>query len=307
MRTAPTVRRLARALVVIGVIAAVLAPVAAFAQTDADEEGLLVRVNGDGVIGAEETAGAAIVVRGDLLIEGSVTVAVVVDGNVTVKGGAVDTLVLVRGTANLTEGATVSGDVYLTDATLDDDGTAEVSGSINRDVEGFFVGLWVFGILLAIGLGLLALLGALVFAGVAPDTARSAGAAIRHDFGQVVLAGLGLWIAVPFIAGVLLITIVGIPSAFAVWLGVLPLMGFLGYLVTGIWIGEMIVARDGGIGHPYLAAFLGTLILALVGFIPGFGPLIGTLAALLGSSALALLGWRNFRNGDGEQAEPAPG
>lgn len=298
-------RRLARVLTIAGIVAAtVLLPAAAFAQTDTEEEGVLVRVNGDAVIGPDETAGAVVVVRGDLLIEGSVRTVVVVDGAVTVQGGEVDTLVVVRGSADLVDGAVVDGDVFLTDATLSEDATSEVKGSVNEDFKGFLVGFWVFGILLALGLGLLAILGALTFAGVAPDIARRAGLAIRHDLGHVALAGLGLWIAVPLIAGLLLITIVGIPTTLAVWFGVLPIMGFLGYLVTGIWVGELIVARDGGEGHPYLAAFLGTLILGALAFIPGVGPLIGTVAALLGSSALALLGWRNFRNGDDEAAEP---
>ncbi len=297
-----------RLLVLFGVLVALLfVPAAAFAQTQTDEEGVLLRINGSAAIGPDEDVGAAVVVSGDLLVEGLARAVVVVDGTITIDGGEVDTLVVVRGTANLANGAVITGDVFLTESNLNDDGTGEVRGSINRDVEGFLVAFWIFGLLLAIGLGILAILGALTFAGVAPDTARRAGSAIRGDFGKVVLAGLGLWIGVPIVAGVLLFTIVGIPTTFAIWFAVLPAMAFLGYLVTGIWLGELIVAREGGVGHPYLAAFLGTLILVVAGFIPGLGPLVGFVAALLGSSALALLGWRNFRNGITEEEAEVEG
>lgn len=301
-------RRLARVLIVVGVIAAVLSPAAALAQEGKDE-GLLIRVNGDAELGIGESAGAVVVVSGDLLVEGTANTVVVVDGTVTLSGAEVDTLVVVRGTANLENETVIKGDVFLTDSTLNNDGTAEVAGSTHRDFEGFLAGFWVFGILLALGLGVLAILGALTFAGVAPNTARSAGTAIRQDIGKVVLSGLGLWIVVPLLAGLLLFTIVGIPTTLAVWFGVIPIMWFLGYLVSGIWIGELIVARDGGVGHPYLAAFLGTMILVAIAWIPGIGALVGTIAAFLGSGALALLAWRNLRNGGSEEEaiEAVPG
>lgn len=300
-------RRLARVLVLLGVVAAVLSPAAALAQ-DGNDEGVLVRVNGDAELGVGETASVVVVVKGDLALEGTARVVVVVDGTATLTGAEVETLVVVRGTANLENGTVVTGDVFLTDSTLNNDGSAEVRGSTHRDFEGFLAGFWVIGILLALGLGVLAILGALVFAGVAPDTARSAGTAIRHDLGKVVLSGLGLWILVPLVAGLLIFTVVGIPTTFAVWFGVLPIMGFLGYLVSGIWLGELLVAREGGEGHPYLAGFLGTLILVAIGWIPAIGALVGLVAGFLGSGALALLGWRNFRNGgsEAEVSEPTP-
>jgi hypothetical protein len=76
----------------------------------------------------------------------------------------------------------------------------------------------------------------------------------------------------------------------------MPIFAFLGYIAVGIWLGELMVARDGGEGHPYLAAFVGTAVLLLVGIVPGLGWIVGMLASLLGGSALALLAWQAFRS-----------
>lgn len=284
-----------------------LVPAAAVAQDgiQSSDEGVLVRVNGDAAIGADESVAVAVVVSGDFaLIESDAEVVVVVSGVATIDGSRVETLVVVDGRAELTNGARVSGDVWLTNSTLNEDGTTEVIGSVRRDAAGLAAGFWVFALLMLIGLGVLALLGSQVLAAIAPNTVRRAGLAIRQGFGSVVLAGLALWILVPILAWVLIITVVGIPTALAIFLVVLPMMGFVGYLVTGILLGELILGRRDSIGHPYLAAFVGTLVLVLVGLIPGLGAIVGALAGLLGSSALALVAWRSFRSTP-EEIEPS--
>lgn len=291
-------RRMQRvlALTVLFVVMMVLVPTVVGAQTE-DDEGVLIRINGDAVLAADQDAGLALAIRGRLQVDGTAKTVVVVNGTVVLNAATVDTLVVVRGRAVLREGTVITGDVWLTDTTLERADGVRIDGVVRRNAGGgFLVGLWILGVIIAIGVGVLAILGGLVFAAVAPGTARRAGSAIRHSFGQVVLAGLILWLAVPIVGVLLFATIIGVPSAIAIWLGLLPVMAFLGYIVTGIWLGELIVAREGGVGHPYLASFLGILLLVIVGIIPGLGGLIGFLAALLGGSALALLGWRGFRN-----------
>lgn len=293
-----------RSVTVIALIIAVLAiPAAALAQADDAEEGVLVRVKGDAAVTASDDIGVVVVVRGNLVVEGSATTVVVVDGTVDVVGGRIDTLVVVRGEAVLTQGATVTGDVWLTDSTISQSDDSSVEGSVRRGFRGTWVaGLWIVGLVLGIGLAVLTVLGALVFAAVAPNVARRAGSAIRGDLGRVLLAGAIFWIVLPLLAGLLLITLIGIPTSLTVWFAVMPIFAFLGYIVIGILLGELIVARDGGEGHPYLAAFVGTVVLVLVGIIPGLGWVVGMLASLLGGSALALLAWQSFRGGDTDVA-----
>lgn len=279
------------------VIAVVMVPASAMAQSDADpDEGLLVRVGGDASLSPAEQAGLAVVVQGDLVVEGIVRTVVVVNGEVTLTGATVDTLVVVNGDAIVGDGTVITGDVWLAGSTLELSDLAQVDGEIRRDFEGAFVaGLWIFGLILAVGVAIAAVLLALAVAAIAPNLARSAGTVIRTDFGRVVVAGLVLWIALPIAAGLVAVTIIGLPAAFAVWFGVLPLVAVIGWVVAAIWLGELLVAREGGVGHPYLAAFLGALILIVAGLVPFVGWLVGWLAGLLGSSALALMAWRSFR------------
>lgn len=289
-----------RIIIVMLAVAGLLAiPSAALAQSD-EADGVLVRVKGDATVSADEVVSVVVVVKGDLILEGVAETVVVVDGTVDAVGATINTLVVVRGSAMLSDGATVTGDVWLTDSTLTRSEDSTVEGAIRRGFRGTWIaGLWIAGLILGLGLALLVVLGALTFAAIAPNVARRAGAAIRGDLGHVALAGLVFWIVLPLLAGLLLVTLVGIPAAFTVWFAVMPIFGFLGYIVVGIWLGELMVARDGGEGHPYLAAFVGTAVLVLAGVIPGLGWIVGMLASLLGGSALALLAWQAFRsNGD---------
>lgn len=293
-----------RSLTVITLLVAVLAiPAAALAQAEDTDEGVLVRVKGDAAVTQTDKIGVVVVVQGNLLVEGSAATVVVVDGTVDVVGGRIGTLVVVRGAAVLTQGATVTGDVWLTDSSISESDDSSVDGSIRRGLRGTWVaGLWIVGLVLGIGLAVLTVVGALVFAAVAPNVARRAGQVIRGDLGRVLLAGAIFWIVLPVLAGFLLITLIGIPTSLTIWFAVMPVFAFLGYIVIGVWLGELIVARDGGEGHPYLAAFVGTVVLVLVGIIPGLGWVVGMLASLLGGSALALLAWRSFRDGEPDVA-----
>ena len=56
-------------------------------------------------------------------------------------------------------------------------------------------------------------------------------------------------------------------SGLGVLFGAWPLLAFLGYLVAGIWIGNWVLAQlsPGSVRErPYLAAFIGLLLLQLV-------------------------------------------
>ena len=215
----------------------------------------------------------------------------------------IDALVVVDGTAALLDGSVVSGDVWAPQSDVTDDGTAEIGGTIRTDVEGLFVGLWVFGLLFALGLGVLGILSALLFVAVAPVTARRATALICTDLGSVVMAGLLFWIVLPLLAVGAFVTVVGAPLALAVWTVLLPLVGLVGYMVTGLWLGEMILDREGTGWSRYGAAALGVLILMVVGLIPFVGALLGILTTIVGGGSIVLLAWRTFRS---DRGAPVP-
>ena len=279
------------------VLLVVAIPAAAIAADGDAEEGFLFRVNGDVTIADGEFVGTVIVIEGNLAVQGGVRTAILINSDAQLTGAGAETLIVINGTVDLTEGATVANDVILVNSTVRLDDSATIEGDIVENFEGgVLAGLWIFGIILAIGLGVLAILAALLFAALAPRTARRATKVIVTETGPTLLAGIIFWFGAPLLGVVFLLTIVGIPTAFAIWLGVMPVMAFLGYLVTGIWLGDWLVSRHRGVGHPYLAAFLGVLILAVAGIIPVIGGLVGFLAAFLGGGALALLAWKGFRS-----------
>ncbi len=301
-RPAPRRGRLGRSLLaVVGALAFMLLaaalPASAATTGSADsQQGVLVRVAGDVQVPASETIDVVVVVQGDLTMEGTATVVVVVNGTATLRGASVETLVVVDGAAVLSEGTIVSGDVVVPSSTITDDGSTRIDGSVVDDLSGFTTVFRILDVVLTIGGAIVTVLAALLFAAIAPRTIRSATSAVRTQPGQVALSGLLFWIALPLLAVALLISVIGAPTAFAIWVGLMPAVAFAGYLVSAIWLGELLVDRRRERAHPYAAALLGAVILVLVGLVPILGALVGLVAALVGGSALVLLAWRAFRS-----------
>lgn len=274
----------------------------AVAQSNGDDEGVLLRINGNVGVEADAVHGLVVVIDGNLDFDGTASTVVVINGDATLTGATVEELVVVSGTANLGPGTVVTGDVHLADTTLTQDPTATVEGTIDEDVgDGFTSGFWVLGLFFMIGWAILVLLAGLVLAGVGPDLARSAGRTITGDLGRSIVAGLILWIAAPLVGVLLFATLVGIPTAVTIWVVVLPVLGFVGFLVAGVRLGDYLTARGEGVGHPYSASFVGLLALIIVGAIPVVGPFVVAVAGFVGSGALALHAYRAIRS------EPQPG
>ena len=91
----------------------------AAAQSNSDDEGVLVRINGDVAVEAGAVHGLVVVIDGNLDFDGTATTVVVINGDATLTGATIEELVVVSGTANLGPGTVVTGDVHLADTTLD--------------------------------------------------------------------------------------------------------------------------------------------------------------------------------------------
>ena len=121
--------------------------------------------------------------------------------------------------------------------------------------------------------------------------------------------GLGLLgaIAIPVLAIVAMVTIVGAPLGIGILLGFLPLVAFVGFLVAGIFIGEELLGtrKEPAAVRPYRGAVLGIVILQVIGLVPVVGGLATAVASLLGLGAILLLGWRIVR-GTGTSQTAAP-
>jgi hypothetical protein len=208
-------------------------------------------------------------------------------------------LVVVQGEAVLQEGTVIAGDVRLMEATITRAADVVVQGEIRYD-SGYRVGrgLLIFGLVFGVGTFIAVLLSGLLAAAVAPHGVRAAGSALTDAFGQTLLATLVVWVGLPLVAVVAFITVIGIPAGLGIILFLLPALGFLGYLIAGIRLGDYVLAAVRGSDeawHPYLAALVGLGLLQVAGWIPVVGAIATPVAAWLGGGALGLLAWNAMR------------
>lgn len=289
-------RMMRRALLCAAVSALSAAP--ALAQESHADSSVHLRVGGDVVVPAGAREGVVIVVRGNARIEGSARVVIVVDGTAELVGGQVGDLSVVRGRAELSSGAVVSGDVHLLDSEITRSEDSRVSGEIERGMRARLardlVGLVT---LLSLGTLLAMVLGGVIFAAVAPTQLRSTGALFVTEPWRVGGAAALLWIAMPLLAALAIPTIIGLPLGLGYFVFVMPVLAFVGLIISGLWIGDAVLRRlrrDQSLPRPTVAAAVGICIVLLLGRIPLLG-LLAMISVMLGSGAVALALARSAR------------
>jgi hypothetical protein len=302
-------QRLLLILATLAVVLGIGAPAALAAEPLPNTGSVLVSVNSTVDIPAGDRLDALVVVGGDARISGDVGTIVVVRGTATLSGATAETLVVVNGSADLQAGTTVLGNVRTLDGVVTQQPGAAVQGSVRAmdgDVVAFFGALGMLlipvFILLFIGMGLATIAAALVVAALGARQVRATGALIRREPGPVLIAGILGSVALPLLAVLLIITIVGAPFGLGIFFIVLPAIVFLAWIVAAILVGDWIVIRMRGAAQPdrpYLAAVLGVIALAVAGIIP----FVTAIATLFGFGALLLAVWRVFRR----ETSPAGG
>jgi hypothetical protein len=280
------------------VVAMLLLPTVALAQDAPRDSTAHLRIGGDVSVPAGGSEGAVIVIRGDAIIAGTARAVVVIEGDARVEGGRVHELTVIRGRAILSDSARVEGDVHLLDADLTVEPGAFVAGRVERGV-GRRVARHLVGGVALIGLGVLIafVLAGMFAASVFPDSLRATGTMIRGETGAVLLATAVVWLAFPIAAGLLIPTLVGLPLGLGYFLFILPSLAFLGLVVSGTWLGDLLLRRlvsTERAVRPTLAAAVGITLLLLVGRIPILG-IVATALILLGTGAIAVRTLRAIR------------
>lgn len=301
-------KRLVAALAAVILVALAAAPAVLAADPSLTHTGrVLISTEGDVTVGASEQADVVIVVRGAARIAGQVSTIVVIDGSAELTGATAESIVAVRSPVELGPGTRVLGDVRTFDASVHKTGDASVGGSVRdlaADVAGLGVILAPALILVYIGFALAMIVAGLVLAGLAARQVRAAEDLISHEPVAVLVAAIVGVFAPMAVIALLLVSIVGIPLAIALLVGVWPAVALLGYLVAGIWLGDLIVTRMWPTTRrerPYLAAVVGLVVLQLF----AIWPPIGFIASLFGYGAVTLLAWRVFRHhGTADVAAP---
>ena len=182
------------------------------------------------------------------------------------------------------EGATIAGGVefHETSAHRWVDRNSHVAVDAGRAVGST---LWFVGVFAV----------AALFTAIFPAFSTQAATMIGRDPWTSLGIGLAVLVCMPFVAVVLLITIIGIPLALLLVPVYLVLM-FLGWVTAALFLGERLlkVARRGqpvGIGWRILALLAALIALWLLRRIPYAGPLIGLAALSAGIGALVWQLW----------------
>jgi cytoskeletal protein CcmA (bactofilin family) len=158
---------------------------------------------------------------------------------------------------------------------------------------GAIVAAVLFGVGAGFVLGLLLLITARPFVERAIDSMRAA------PVGSA-LVGLAVFILVPLVAALIMVTVVGIPIGLLILLA-FPLMVTIGLVLAAFGLSDRLMNRRRAVrsfGGRVLLLVVGLLILAVIGLVPVLGFVVGVLALLIGLGAL----WRAARNrGPAEQ------
>jgi hypothetical protein len=146
---------------------------------------------------------------------------------------------------------------------------------------------------------------------VVPDFADQASQAIKRSPGRSIAVGLGALLLIPMFAGLLFITLLGIPLGMAV-LMLYPALLMVGYVVGVLHISQRMriafhkdTADSLGITVGYFA--LALLLMMLIVRLPFVGPLALVAVAIIGTGACVLELNRRRKSGAGTAPHVAPG
>lgn len=264
-------------------------PPAAAAEDDPQDQ---VVISGDVNVLPGKAVGDVVVVDGAVNVGGRVDGDVVaVSGPVRVAGTVDGTISAVSDRVTLLPTARVTGDVLYGDesprvlpgATVDGKVSDEGWDQFNDFPWGVVsaVAWWV-----AVSISTLVL--GLVLLALAPRAADAANDAARTAIGPVVGWGAILFIGLPIVAVIALITLVGIPLGLGLLLALVPL-GALGYVTSCYLLGRRIVKEPRGRMVAFLA---GWGILRVLAIVPFLSTLVWLAAVIVGLGALLVALWR---------------
>lgn len=275
-------------------------------------------------VGPGESWNNIVVIGGDLVVQGTVANGVVViGGDVTVRSGASvghspnahpddAAIVCVFGKVTVEPGAAVSGR------------TVTVAGGHSAGIRSAFVDpvvrpwtlasvvVWILSTIF------IAVVAVIVTAVAPRQVAYVSRRVRRHTLSSLGWGLLFLFVGVPLVTVVLLVTVIGIVVAVPWFFVGVPVALLFGYVSVGALIGLAVLARteNAGRGRVMVAAVIGVAILAVLRWVPFAGSLIVFLALVIGFGALftAIWQWRGERRrqvgqpagaGSGGAAPPA--
>ncbi len=282
--------------VIVGLSLAAVPGWAMAAPGDDNDGDLLMRVGGDVLVKSGESIGSVVVIDGNATIEGTVRESVlVIDGDIRVTGTIEGDLTVISGSADLASGSSVDNVTLIRSDFTRADG-ATVSGDINkRDNFRLAQGvIALFSFLFWVAMSVAVIAAGLIFAAVGGRQLLATAQTMTGDAVNTILGIVFVWVALPIIAGIAVVTLIGLPLGLGVLLFLLPALWFLGLIVAGTRLGMAIVKASGREAgpHPYLASFVGLVILQVLILLPILGAVVVFLAGIWGAGALAVTALR---------------
>jgi cytoskeletal protein CcmA (bactofilin family) len=294
--------RLNLVALVAAVLALLLVPIPALAQEKTDD--VYVRVNGTVDLASGESVDTLVAVNSEARVAGTVRdTLVIVNQTATVTGDVGRDAIVANGTLRLEPTAHIAGDVVLINGDLSQADGAVIAGRV-VERSGASAGAEFRRVTAAIsliawlGITLLVVVVALAWAAVGGSQLSAIAGLLGARPGLAAGAAVIFWIAVPIVAFVAFVTVIGIPLGIALLLVVVPLLWGLGYVTTGTRLGFFLADlrhTTPNLARPYLQAVLGVVVLQLIGLIPIVGGIVIALAGLFGAGAIVVHAWRRIR------------
>jgi cytoskeletal protein CcmA (bactofilin family) len=282
-------------------LALLLAPVPTLAQENSDD--VYVRVNGTVDLPASESVDTLVAVDSEARVAGTVRdTLVIVNQTAAVSGDVGRDAIVVNGTLRLESTANIGGDVVLINGEVSQADGAVIAGSI-VERRGASIGAEFRRVTAAVsliawlGMTLLIVVVALGWAAVGGRQLSEIAGLLGARPGLAAVAAVIFWIAVPVVAFVAFVTVIGIPIGITLLLVVVPLLWGLGYVATGTRLGFFFAdlrRTTPDLAHPYREAVLGVVVFQLIGLIPIVGGIVVALAGLFGAGAIVIHVWRHF-------------
>jgi hypothetical protein len=274
----------------------VVVPIATAAEPTRSSERVIVASGADITLPADQSVDLFIVYDGHARIEGHAGTIFVVSGTAELIGAATRSVVAIQSDVQIDEATRVSGDIRAYESTVAGANATTVTGRM-RDLGPDILFTWsnigAALLLVYLAFAVSALIAGVILAALAGRQLRAATALIRDEPLMVVGAGFVGLIALVTAAVLAVVTVVGIPFGLGLLVLALPALFVVGYIVSGIWIGEWILGRTSTTAseRPIKAAVIGLVIVGLVSFIPPIGGVI----SFIGFGAVMLLAWRVLR------------
>lgn len=236
-----------------------------------------------------ETYGTVIGLDGRIVVDGEAENVIAFNGPVIVNGTVTQTVLSLSGTATVTDGGLVEGDVYARE-TPDVEPGAQVEGTTGRfDPVALLAPLEIFSrfaVWIAVSASTLALGLLLGIFGTKPADAASSIA--RADTPTVTGVGLGVFVGLPVIGVAITATGVGVPLGIGLLMALALIYG-IAYVASAWLLGRTIVKDP---ERRVIAFIAGWAMLRAAALVPVVGGAAWLAAVVFGLGVLSVELWR---------------